>query len=224
MFQCVHCTKKFACQRNLNYHIQNTVCERRIIKCPLCKKNFKTKNSLIYHQNHSVCKKTTPVATDESTVSKEAVNNELRNRPNELVDKDDNSILDSQEKNEIDTLNLGYIYLIELATHDATRLFKVGRTSRPFIARYLEYKCGSPKIILIIEMMEHANYETIILSRFKEQFVQNPTGHEYFTGNPQLMKKTIYEICLQEPNRSHEKFGQTGGSKELLINNHAKYE
>jgi hypothetical protein len=205
----------------------------------LCKKIFKTKNSLIYHQNHSVCKKTTPVATDESTTRIEAVNHELRNRPDELGDKDDNPILDSQKKSEIDTLNLGYIYLIELATHDATRLFKIGHTSRPFIARYLEYKCGSPKIILIIEMIEHANYETIILSRFREQFVQNPTGREYFTGNPQLMKKAIYEVCLQEQNRSLEKFGQNGGSdglprpqdepptksdKLLIHKNHTKYE
>jgi hypothetical protein len=86
MFQCVLCKKEFACQRNLNYHIQNKVCERRIIKCPLCEKVFKNKAGLLYHQEHIVCKKSASVTTGESTVyeqydklSKEALIRELCN-------------------------------------------------------------------------------------------------------------------------------------------------
>jgi hypothetical protein len=91
----------------------------------------------------------------------------------------------------------GYIYLIELATHGTERLFKVGHTDRPFIERLMEYKCGSPRIILVVATLKSTEYETLILRRFRKQFSQHTTGREYFTGNPQLMKHVIHQFFLE---------------------------
>jgi hypothetical protein len=89
--------------------------------------------------------------------------------------------------------DVGYIYLLELATFDNNRLFKFGHTDRPFLERYVEYKCASPKIKLVIETQNSALCETYILRCLRQTFVQNPIGNEYFNGDLTLMKQTIME-------------------------------
>jgi hypothetical protein len=94
------------------------------------------------------------------------------------------------------TNKIGYIYLLELATFGEKRLFKFGHTDRPFLDRYSEYKCGSPQIKLVIETQHSAIYETHILRRLRQIFVQNSIGREYFNGDPTLMKQVIVECFL----------------------------
>jgi hypothetical protein len=85
-----------------------------------------------------------------------------------------------------------YLYLLRVYSNNPDKIYKIGRTSRQFSDRYEEYKCTNPVIILVIKCIHSNVYETRILKKFRESFVERKDmGREYFTGNVMKMVTTI---------------------------------
>jgi len=84
------------------------------------------------------------------------------------------------------------IYLLQVYTYEPDKIYKLGRTSRPFELRYNEYKHTKPAIKLVITCDDSNTKETNLLIKFREKFTQRKDlGNEYFIGDVEEMKNII---------------------------------
>lgn len=94
---------------------------------------------------------------------------------------------------------MGYIYLVQL--REFVRLdeptFKFGKTEQAPEKRMGGYPKGS-QIEMYMKVEDCTQVENLILLKFKELYTQKlEYGREYFSGDPQSMIETIFEIAKE---------------------------
>lgn len=84
------------------------------------------------------------------------------------------------------------IYLIRLVSDNSNTLYKIGRTSRPFMERLKEYKNKDPSIVFVIECADSNKVESDLIKIFRNLFKhRTDVGTEYFDGDVDSMKKVL---------------------------------
>lgn len=98
-------------------------------------------------------------------------------------------------------INFGYIYLIREREflHNKEEVYKVGRTVQKgaslLLDRMKAYKKGSELCFMRQVLVDNVvRIETVVKTRFNQQFSRHPDGHEYFRGDMNNMIKVINQI------------------------------
>lgn len=92
----------------------------------------------------------------------------------------------------------GYLYMIR--EREFVRLeentYKIGR-SKNFESRFQSYPKDS-EVIGFFVLRDHINAETNLIRLFDSKFVQKKEyGREYYQGDPEQMKETFLQFCLE---------------------------
>jgi hypothetical protein len=113
--------------------------------------------------------------------------------------------------------------MLHLYPSNPDNIIKIGRTSRDFIDRFNEYKQNTtnPKILFVCSLDNSHQAEKELILIFKNKYTHRKDfGNEYFTGNINDMKQTIYKYFMNlENNEMYKEQQQTQTEeKENYIN------
>jgi len=92
-----------------------------------------------------------------------------------------------------------YIYLLQEREFIKTNepIYKIGKTKKPSLTRLQNYPKGTI-LIFQIKCKDCDTYEKILISIFKEKFIQHKNiGNEYFMGNYFEMINVIYNLIWE---------------------------
>lgn len=100
-----------------------------------------------------------------------------------------------------------FFYMLHLYPSNPDNIIKIGRTSRDFIERFNEYKQNTtnPKILFICSLNNSHQAEKELLLIFKNKYIlRKDYGNEYFSGNINDMKQTIYKYFMDLENNDDD--------------------
>ena len=92
-----------------------------------------------------------------------------------------------------------YFYMLHLYPSNPDNIIKIGRTSRDFNDRFNEYKQNTtnPKILFVCSIDNSYQAEKELLLIFKNKYtIRKDFGNEYFTGDINDMRQTIYKYFM----------------------------
>jgi hypothetical protein len=202
------------------------VCQKSLHQCQKCGHMFSNKFRLQYHIDHSVCQKKIKITLKNVPVVKDYYNlstdeliikliktktklHTLKEHPQTVK----NYILVNFGKENIDEIRenideikekspqvLEYIYLLREREFIKTNelIYKIGKTKQIPENRFKGYPKGS-EIILVIKVNDCDIAEKHVKILFDNKFVnRTDIGREYYEGNVADMEKELHDICTGE--------------------------
>ena len=131
----------------------------------------------------------------------ETKHQENKNNNDNIIINNNQTINDNQIINDNQTIKCDeYIYLFKEREFIKTNepIYKIGKTKQPCLTRLKNYPNGT-MLIFQINCKDCDTYERMLISKFKEKFIQiKDLGNEYFMGNYFEMIEIIYNLIWEK--------------------------